>query len=254
MPFDNINVYLIFSLPAVILCAATGSLALVRNIRSPAYRAFAIGMAVLIAETVLSYFNLNALLPSEAVRWSKWRMAATALLPGSWLLFSLSYARRNFDEFGRTWKWVVLRSFAIPVLSVFMGWDYLFSGHAGVARDGSSIIPVGWSGYCFYISLLLCSVLILADIQKTLRTSYGAVRRQIKFSILGVGILFVTRVFTSAQILLFWTQRTDVFTFEQHHPCCGRYTDHQFPQSATDCGMLKFMFPAMFYKALSLSS
>ena len=52
-------------------------------------------MAVLIQRPAV-LFHLNALLPSEAVRWSKWRMAATALLPGSWLLFSLSYARRNF--------------------------------------------------------------------------------------------------------------------------------------------------------------
>jgi putative PEP-CTERM system histidine kinase len=212
MSFDNVNMNLIIPVTALILSAATGSLALVSDIRSPAYRAFALGMAALIAETALSCFSLDAVLASEAVRWSKWRLAATAFVPGCWLLFSLSYARRNFDEFSRAWKWVLFGSFAFPVLLVSLGRDYLFSGYARVYPDGSWIIPVGWSGYCFYISLLLCSVLVLANLEKTLRTSYGNIRWQIKFSILGVGIIFAARVFISAQVLLFSSLKTDVFT------------------------------------------
>jgi len=203
----------IISLSAVILSAATGSLALVRDVRSPAYRAFSLGMAALIAETILSNLSLDAVSPEEAVRWSKWCLNAMAFVPGSWLLFSLSYARQNYDEFSRTWKWALIAAFAVPLGLVSLGRDYLFSRHAIGPADGNWIIPIGWSGYVFYISLLLCSVLILANLEKTLKTSYGAIRWQIKFSILGVGILFVARVYTAAQVLLFSSVSTDFFAF-----------------------------------------
>ena len=169
-------------------------------------------MAALIAETILSYLSLDAVLPGEAVRWVTWRLDAAAFIPGSWLLFSLSYARRNYDEFSRTWKWALIGSFAVPLGLVFLGWDYLFSGYAGSSADGNWIVPIGWSGYGFHICLLLGSVLILANLEKTLRTSYGAIRWQIKFSILGAGILFAARVYTSAQVLLFSAATTEVFT------------------------------------------
>jgi len=199
-------------LVAVILSAATGSLALARDIRSPAYRAYAFGMAALIAETILCYLSMHAVLPGEAVRWFKWSLSAAAFIPGSWLLFSLSYARQNYDEFSRTWKWALIGSFAVPLALVLLGWDFLFSGYPGESADGNWIFPIGWSGYCFHICLLLGSVLILANLEKTLRTSYGAIRWQIKFAILGAGILFVARVYTSAHLLLFSAASTEVFT------------------------------------------
>ncbi len=213
MDLNIFNMYFIISLSAAILSAATGSLALARDVRSPAYRAFALGMAALAAETILSYLSLDAVLPGEALRWSKWRLNAAAFIPGSWLLFSLTYARRNYDEFGRTWKWALIGFFAVPVGLASLGRNYLFSGYARASADGNWIIPIGWAGYGFYISLLLCSVLILANLEKTLRTSYGATRWQIKFSILGAGVLFAARVYTSAQVLLFSAVSTEVFIF-----------------------------------------
>ena len=190
MLFLNLfDAHLALLLAAVILSATTGFLALVRDIRSPAYRAFGLGMAALTAETILSYLCLHAVLPDEAVRWFRWRLVAVAFIPGSWLLFSLSYARRNYDEFGRTWKWTLIGFFAVPLGLVSLGRDYLFSGYARATADGNWIIPIGWPGYGFYVCLLAGSVLVLANLEKTLRTSYGGIRWQIKFSILGAGFL-----------------------------------------------------------------
>ena len=78
-------------------------------------------------------------------------------------------------------------------------------------RTATGLFPSAGRATALYISLLLGSVLVLANLEKTLRTSYGAIRWQIKFSILGVGILFAARVYTSAQILLFSAASTDVF-------------------------------------------
>jgi putative PEP-CTERM system histidine kinase len=214
MLFESAGSYPVISLAAVIFSAATGVLALVRDIRSPAYRAFAFGMAALTAELILSWLNVRAELPGEALRWCRWRLNATAFIPGSWLLFSLSYARENYAEFSKTWKWGIVASFAIPVVLASLCWTDLTSGYPRFAGDGEWITPIGWAGYVIYVVMLLSSVLILANLEKTLLTSFGAIRWQIKFTILGVGILFAARVFTSAQVLLFSATRTDIFALD----------------------------------------
>ncbi len=210
----NSYMYLIIPLAAVILSAATGFLALVRDMRSPAYRAFALGMAALISEMILSWLTLHTILPGEALKWCRWRFNAAAFIPGSWLLFSLSYARQNYTEFSKTWKWALIASFAVPLGLASLGWDHLSGGYPRVSEDGNWIIPIGWAGYGIYVVILLSSALILANLEKTLMTSFGAIRWQIKYTILGVGTLFAARVFTSAQVLLFSAARTDVVTLD----------------------------------------
>ncbi|MDR3555151.1 MAG: PEP-CTERM system histidine kinase PrsK [Syntrophobacteraceae bacterium] len=204
---------ILICLSSVILCVLTASLALVRNVRSPAYQAFALGMATFAAQTVLSYLSFNAVLPGQAVLWYRWHMAAQALIPGSWLLFSLSYSRSNFSEFWGKWKWPILAAFLFPACLVSFGWNLLLANAATVSENGCWAMPIGWSGYGLNVTLLLCSVLVLANLEKTLRTSCGAIRWQIKFSVLGVGILFAAVIYTSTQVLLFRFVRTDFFNF-----------------------------------------
>jgi hypothetical protein len=189
-------------LSAAVLCAATGALALVRDVRSTAYRAFALGMGVFAAQAVLSRLGLNAMGPSEAAAWSRWYMAAGALVPGSWLLFSLSYARSNFYEFGRTWRWVIVAAFVLPVGLAVLGWPHLLGAYAILERNGNWVMPLGWAGYGLYVILLLFSAMVVANLEKTLRTSHGAIRWQIKFAILGVGAIFAALIYTAAQVLL----------------------------------------------------
>ena len=213
MTFDlPLNSAVCFS--AAALSAVTGALALARHLRSPAHRAFALGMAAFAAEAVLSCLILDAVLPGEAVMWSRWRTAAGALVPGSWLLFSLSYARSNFDEFSRNWKWVIVASFVVPAGLALLGWNDLFSTSARLTENGAWLIPLGWSGYGLYVCLLICSVMVLANLEKTLRTSHGAIRWQIKFSIIGTGAIFAALIYTTVQVLLFSSVRTDLYIFD----------------------------------------
>ncbi|MGC8495153.1 MAG: XrtA/PEP-CTERM system histidine kinase PrsK [Syntrophobacteraceae bacterium] len=200
-------------LSAAVLCVATGALALVRDVRSTAYRAFALGMGVFAAQAVLSGLGLNAMGPGEAAGWCRWYMTAGALIPGSWLLFSLSYARSNFDEFGRAWKWVIVAAFVVPVGFAVSGWTHLLSSYAILERNGNWVMPLGWAGYGLSVTLLVFSAMVLANLEKTLRSSHGAIRWQIKFAILGVGAIFAAIIYTVAQVLLFSSLRTDLYIF-----------------------------------------
>lgn len=203
----------IICLSAAFLCVVTGVLALVRNVRSSAYRAFALGMGVFAAQAVLSLLGLNATGSGEAVAWSRWYVAAGALVPGSWLLFSLSYARSNFDEFGRKWKWVIVAAFVVPVGFAVLGWTHLLGPYAILEQNGNWVMPLGWAGYGLYVLLLVFSAMVLANLEKTLRTSHGAIRWQIKFAILGVGAVFAAIIYSAAQVLLFSSLRTDLYSF-----------------------------------------
>jgi putative PEP-CTERM system histidine kinase len=196
-----------------VLCAVTGSLALVRDVRSSAYRAFALGMAAFLAQMVFSFLSLNGAHPHGALHWRRWRMAAEALLPGSWLLFSLSYARSNFDEFSRQWKWVIVAAFVVPAGLVALGWNHLLGAGAMHGGNGRGLIPLGRCGYGLHVSLLISSVLVLANLEKTLRTSSGFIREQIELSILGTAALFGATIYTSVEVLLFSALRTQLFTF-----------------------------------------
>ena len=54
-----------------------------------------------------------------------------------------------------------------------------------------------------YISVMISSVLVLTNLERTFRAAVGTTRWRIKFMLLGVGVLFVVRVYTSSQALLF---------------------------------------------------
>jgi len=212
MSIDIADTHFAIAVSAILLSVATAVLALMRDPRSIAYRAFAVGMIALAAETVFSLFGLRAIRSSEAIACAKWTLLASALLPGSWLIFSFCYSRENYDEFLAKWKWSVVAIFALLLALVSLGREYLFSGPAHLTSAGYWILSLGWTGYAFYVCFLLGSVLIIANLEKTLRSSFGKIRWQIKFSLIGIGALFAARIYTSTQVILFSVIDTKFFT------------------------------------------
>jgi putative PEP-CTERM system histidine kinase len=62
---------------------------------------------------------------------------------------------------------------------------------------------LGPLGIVLNVILLLSAVLVLMNLERTFRASVGTMRWRIKFMILGLGMLFVIRAYTSSQVLLF---------------------------------------------------
>lgn len=212
MHVDISGTHFVIAVTGIVLSVATAILALVKDFRSVAYRTFAAGMLALAAETIFFLLGLKATRSSEAIYWAKWTLTASAFLPGSWLIFSFSYARENYKEFLAKWKWAVLAAFALHLPLVLLGRGFLFDRFADMTSAGYWIIPLGLSGYVFYVCFLLSSVLILANLEKTLKSSSGKIRWQIKFSLIGIGALFAARIYTSTQILLFSTMDMQLLT------------------------------------------
>lgn len=184
------------------LCGSLAIFVLLRDVRSFAHRAFALGMITLAVEQAITGMSTRAVLPEEVFGWQHRRLLATAFIPGSWLLFSLSFGRANYEEFVGKWKWVALATFAFPLILVTFLADSFFTGATLLGESGGWLFPVGWSGYVFYLFFLLGAVVILVNLEGTLRAFTGSMRWQIKFMVLGVGALFATRIYTSSQTIL----------------------------------------------------
>ncbi len=202
------SIHIIIAIIGAILSAALALWVLVRDRKAFSSRAFIGGMAALALERGLAVLAMEADSPIEFLRWEYYRGLAAALLPCPWLFFSLSFARDNYRDFVARWKWHALVVSALPFfLAVFFG-DSLFGRFVALEPEAAWMLQLDWAGYAFQVLFLLNAVLILINLERTLRASYGATRWRIKFTLLGVGSLFAVRIYTISQVLLFSTTST----------------------------------------------
>ena len=125
-----------------------------------------------------------------------------SLLPGTWLVFSLTFARGNYAEFLRRWRPLLAATFLMPVgLVLFFSEDLVLS--ADQTTTGNWIFRMGASGVVFNISCLVGWVLVLMNLERTYRAAIGTMLWRIKSMILGLGVVFAVQAYVSSQALLF---------------------------------------------------
>ena len=199
------NVPTIVSATGAVLCTILAAIAFFRNGRSTVNLSFAAGMIALAVEQVFLLLSTRAPLPSEVLLWEHWRIVAMSALPGCWLLFSLGYGRENYRQFLSRWQWGIYCAFLLPTsLTCFAILTGTFFTRVGHGRASSGwILPLAQPGILFHIVFLLALVIILANMEKTLRSSFGTQRWRIKFTFLGIGSILAVRVYTTAQALLY---------------------------------------------------
>src|SRR5262249_53554037 len=159
-------------------------------------RAFALGMLVLAMRETLVGLGAQATLPLAALRWQQLGWIVTTILPGSWLLFSLSFARSNYLNFLSKWKWVVVGALALPLVVAAVFGPAFFLSSADVDSTIPLVLPLGPAGSALCIFSLLIAVAILVHLEASLRASTGRKRWQIKFMILGVSSIFIVYIYT----------------------------------------------------------
>ena len=193
----------IFSFIAAFFSIFLAALILFRDRLSFVHRVFALGMVALAGESVFTGLCMDAIMPVDVERWLYLRNFVTALLPGLWLLFSLSFSRSNYREFISKWKWVWIAFFVLPLATVIFFNNAFFLGRPQVSPSSFWLIRLGWPGYIFQLFILAGAILIMMNLERTFRNSIGRMRWQIKFMILGIGSIFAVRIYTASQTLLF---------------------------------------------------
>jgi len=197
--------FLIF-LAGALFCLLLAAFALYQNPRDFVTRIFASGMLFLTVESAFPAFEHLADSSLAALRLQHFRVIVSSFLPGLWLTFSLCFARSNHWEFLHAWKWPILSVFILPFVLTTLFYRHFFQQPAlFITSTETWIVRLGWSGYLYHILTLLGAALILINLERTLRTSVGHIRWQIKFLILGLGSLFGIRIFTDSQAILYHT-------------------------------------------------
>jgi putative PEP-CTERM system histidine kinase len=191
------------SLVGASLGASAALLALWRHPRGFVHRVFALGMGALGAEAVLLALAHEAPSPGGVLDLERWRALVAALLPGIWLLFSLSFARDQHREFLRQWRWVIAGAFAAPLALAAAGRPWLLGPEAVRDPETGWVVFLGWAGSALAVVAVLLTVLVLMNLERTLRAATGHGRWQLKFMVLAVGGLLALRVYTGSQALLF---------------------------------------------------
>ena len=176
---------------------------LLRDRSSFVHRVFAAGMVVFAGEEILRGVSYGAVLPEDVIYWQKRLIVFSLLLPGVWLAFSVGYARVNSQRLLSTWKWVLLTATTGPLLFIAIFRKSIFTGSIFLQDAARWSISLGWSGRALQFFFLIASVLILFNLERTVRSSTGRMRWQIKFMALGVGGLFALRIYLASQSLLF---------------------------------------------------
>ncbi|MGH7819546.1 MAG: histidine kinase N-terminal 7TM domain-containing protein, partial [Candidatus Binatia bacterium] len=178
-------------------CAGLAVLAIAREPRSFAHRVFAVGVLHLAVTELLTAMAADASSLAGALWWKRFAFVAEAFLPGIWILFSMSFARGRIARS----RWSLGAAFAIPVTLASAGSGALLF----ISPDGptGAHLALGGVGKAYFITILLLAVVVLVNLEATLRASTGAKRWRIKFLLLGIGGYFATHVYLGSQAILF---------------------------------------------------
>ena len=185
------------------LCCGLGAAVLLRRERRLVHWAFAGGMASACAESLLGALSLDATLPDEVLFWQRWAMLALACQPVFWLAFSLCYSRGNYREFLVQWRWILVGAALIPVAAALWPNGTLELRLDRAAAEAGRLVVFGPAARTLHTLTIVASVLVLMNLERTFRTAVGTMRWRIKFVVLGLGLYFMVRVYTSTQVFLF---------------------------------------------------
>ncbi|HEU0272987.1 MAG TPA: XrtA/PEP-CTERM system histidine kinase PrsK [Candidatus Udaeobacter sp.] len=204
----------LLALTAGMFSAALAAVAAVRKQRSLATWCFSAGMMTFAMASLFGAIATDALVPQEAAFWESLSLVAKSFLPGVWLTFSLAYSRANYREFLIRSRWLVIAAFLIPVLSLVSIYRPFFSVVAyNPPLDGWGL-RLNEPAKILNVLILVSTVLILTNIERTFRAAVGTMRWRIKFLVLGLGVVFGARIYTQSQAVLFSEYNPSQFNVE----------------------------------------
>jgi len=197
-----VTIFSFLPFSAAIFSLILASVSLLPRKRSIARWCYFAGMALLGAGSLFAGLSLRAALPSEVGRWLTQGLIVESFLPAAWLGFSLTYSRGDYRGSLARWR-VPLAVVALLPIGLALGFrQQLFEW----AREGEALqLRLGAPAKALNIILLIALVWILMNLEQTFRSAVGTMRWRIKFAILGLAVIFGTRIYVRSQALLYST-------------------------------------------------
>jgi hypothetical protein len=170
--------------------------ALLRDPRSLSTRVLTAGMVLLALETIFISLSENAVSAASARTWFLGKFWTMSCVPGTWLWFSLIFARGNQAAYLKQWRGVLGLTFLLPLVCASMLRLRPIPGT-------SWVVKLEWPGLVLEAAVLVASVLILMNLERTFRATVGTMRWRVKFMILGLSLIFGVRIYTCSLALLY---------------------------------------------------
>jgi hypothetical protein len=187
---------------AAIFSGLLAAAAALERKRSFAARCFVAGMLILALECVLNGLSADSLVREDVAWWQSLVFVAKSLQSGIWLSFSLTYSRGNYSEFLTKWRFILGAAYILP-LGVAMSFQQdLIEVLIDPAAGHTWWIRFGTTAKALNVVFLIATVLILVNLESTFRSTVGAMRWRIKFVVLGLAVLFGSRVYAGSEALL----------------------------------------------------
>jgi len=197
----NLNLVLAGSAAAV--CVILSLVVAIRSERSPARLCFSIGMLLFAIESALACLTFAQASPEKVAFWQMYSVLAESFVPGVWLYFSLTYSRANYREFLGRSRLLLIAVFLIPLCWLPALANELFEGATFQPRLEDWALQFKTPAKFLNVAVLIATVLILTNLERTFRSAVGTMRWRIKFLIIGLAVIFGARIYTGSEALLF---------------------------------------------------
>jgi len=176
--------------------------AIARNRRSGAAWWFALGMLGLGLDSVHIGICLPLTDPQRLGRWQELALILKAFLIAIWLAFAVTYSRGDASESFRRWRIAIAIACLLPVAALLGFRGQLIEVWM---RTDAPQLWIGFlpAGKIVNIAILVGTVLVLMNLERTFRAAVGTMQWRIKFLILGLAVIFGARIYTRSQALVF---------------------------------------------------
>jgi putative PEP-CTERM system histidine kinase len=193
--------YLPFASALLALLVAIAGLLSKRS--SLASWSFAAGMAVLGLDSFLAGQAQRATQFDDVIYGLTLSLIIKSLVPAAWLCFSLTYSRGGYRETLTRWR-IPLALAALLPAGLALGFQHQLVEIVLAGAEGEQLLlTLGWSGQALNILLLVAHVWILMNLEQTFRAAVGTKRWQIKFVVLGLAVIFGSRIYAQSQAILY---------------------------------------------------
>lgn len=193
----------VLTLAAAMFSTALAIAAACQARRSLATWCFSAGMLTFALESLFGAIWLEAFQPEKVAFFGTLTLVTKSFLPLFWLCFSLTYARGKSRQLQAGSRFLLLAAFLISVGVSLVFLDQLVPILPSIEIAENRRMIANAAAKTLNGVLLVTAVLVLMNLERTFRAAVGTMQWRIKFTVLGLGVVFGARIYTLSQALLF---------------------------------------------------
>ncbi|MBI5665470.1 MAG: PEP-CTERM system histidine kinase PrsK [Nitrospirae bacterium] len=167
--------------------------------KGPANMVFSVSL--LSTASVLFFDSMSMLKPEFLIEWKRIVSISEAVMIFSWFLFSLSFARTDYWQAASRYSKCLI--YLSPFIGIYSALAPMEAFFYPVEFDSEKVLFLHNAGYIFNLILLFYSIVSIINLETTLRSSTGADRWKIKYTIFGAGTIVALNIFYYSHSLLY---------------------------------------------------